>query len=83
MPSLAVVFVDPLCDFSAGLRAGGEVFLAQQLPFQRGVERFADRVVEGRSGASHGLGDPGATAGVDEELAGVLTALVRVKPNSV
>jgi hypothetical protein len=35
--------------------------------------------VQGRTGASHGLGDAGAAAGVREQVAGVLTALVGVE----
>lgn len=37
MHSLAVVFVVPLCDFPAGLRAGGDVPAAQQVQLQLNI----------------------------------------------
>jgi hypothetical protein len=61
--------------------AGGEVASAQKFELQSRVERLADRIVQRGAGASHGLGDAGGSARLDEEIAGVLTTLVGVKPD--
>ena len=77
VPAVGVVVLDPGRDLGPGRVPGGEVLHRPELELQRRVPRFDDRVVQGRPGPPHRLGDAQPLAGSLERPGGVFTGLNR------